>query len=501
MTSEASEALLDDLKQFLRSSATNVERMSDQLRGAVTITTGLQEAIGLAIANKQSVVVAGTAGSGKTHLLNTAEPTAKYDVHLDLAALPEKDWKQLLGDSKSVLVAGNEGAFLKGVKKELPGFQHVIDTLHEIQSGSETPYDKNTPVVIDAAGYDPAGSRAISQIVSLQILSAYVSRERPQAQRTAWAMLSNEKVRDRLARVVEVASAESDADGFTFRQLWQFVADMIEGAEGQEIWADRVFEGASEVSARIRVACDPSQFALPGIANRLWHRDLLQIKDKFLPEAVAVLQDLLAKPVEREQRQEVFRRLRLVAAFGLVNSPLDTLFERGADLWSQVRELKHAPLLKQINKYFCYGLLELGTDLELWVMHETERRLSKPDTQASLGAIPSSDFRLVRSKVIGNLPKGASQLEGGRLLLVHTPTKARLNVTKDLVEALLKTRSHRTQERRDVEYDWRLGRFFERIANQSLRSDLLRVAHFDFHARTGRWSKWSISSEQISRID
>jgi hypothetical protein len=493
--------LLAELSEFFRSSATNVEWISDDLRAELNVSTGLESVVKAAIDEGRTVVIAGTAGSGKTHLLRTLGPQPRYDVISDLAAFEEGDWGTIFGNNKRVLVAGNEGAFLQGSRKNLSGFGKVVSLLHAIQKGADP--KEAGPTVIDAAGFDPAGSKVIGKMLQLPILSKF-AEQLPDVAASAWKMFTEERVRQRLAVLVEAASAESGSDGFTFRQLWQFLADLLEGGrEKDEPWFARVFEGASEVSRRIAHTFSPISIPLPHIGNQLWHGDVIRLRGSFLEPALPILEKLsveMVKEQTQDQRLAWFRVLRILAAFGLRTSPLDTMLDSGVDLWSKVRSRQALPLLQAINQYFAFGLIELGDDLELWLQHDTERRLVKPDVQISLGSAKSSDFAIRRSSVIANRPKGVEQVEGGRLLLVHNPSGATLSVTKDLIDGILRTRSHRTNERRDVEYDWRISRFFDQVAKTASRPDRLKAARFDFQARTGRLMAWQIGADRIRRV-
>src|SRR5688572_20775303 len=62
--------LLDDLRTFLTSLKTS-ETLDPAVRDAMTVATGLQDAVRSALDAGQDVVLAGAAGSGKTHLLET----------------------------------------------------------------------------------------------------------------------------------------------------------------------------------------------------------------------------------------------------------------------------------------------------------------------------------------------------------------------------------------------------------------------------------------------
>jgi hypothetical protein len=494
--------VLADLSDFLRSSATNVEWLSDRLRVALNVPTGLEAVMQAVIAEGRSVVVAGTAGSGKTHLLRSIGVPTDYSVVNDLAALPETKWTTLLNPEQKVIVAGNEGAFLRGKYKGFVGFADVIDLLHAIQRG-EIPRDRG-PTVIDAAGFDPAGSQVISQILQLSLLRTYVKAKAPPLASNAWDMLQNPDIARRVAALIELASAESEGDGFTFRQLWQFVADIIEGGINRnEPWFSRMFIGGGEVASRIALTFSPSILALPHIGNRLWHGDIGRLRGAFLDCAMPVLEQivpLIARETQAQSRLQLFDSLRLLAAFSLRDSPLDNLLNRGIDLWSRVRQRETLPLLQAINRYFAFGLIEFGDDLELWLQHDTERRLIKPDVQISLGAARADDFRIKRSNVVANPPKGVQQVEGSRLLLTHLQSGAVLSVTKDLVDGILHGRSHRTAARRGVEYDWRIARFLEQIASKEARPDRLKAAHFNFQARTGRLVAWQVGADRIRKV-
>ena len=493
--------LLTDLQDFLTSSATTVEWMSDDLREAVSIETSLEHVIAAAVAAKRTVVIAGTAGSGKTHLLRMAGQLDGCQVIPDLAALPTTEWQDLFKKkSKVVVVAGNEGAFLSGAG--IPGFDDIVASLHELQKGNDP--QSNGAVVIDAAGYDPAGNHAIAKILQLPILKRYVESKGDHLLSAAWEMMSEEKVRRRIALLVEMASAQSELDGFTFRQIWKFVSDLVEGGTGvSALWFHRVFNGESEISKKIAQSFNPNSLALPHIGNHLWHLDLEFIRDHMDESAIPILEQLMPLAIREKTdgaRRENVALLRQLATFASRSSALEDRLERPQDLWNQIRKKQHGALLSEINRYMTYGLLALGDHLELWVQHDTERREIKPNVQISLGTAPSDDFGLRRSVVIANPPPNVPQVEGGRLLLVHEKSETSFPITKDLIDGLMRGRSHQTKERRRVEYDWRLSRLFSAVSSQAARADSLKIAMFDFQARTAFLVRWQVNGARIERL-
>jgi hypothetical protein len=486
-------SLMGDLEDFLTSSATNVERMSDSLRSALNVATGLEEVVRAAIREGRSIAIAGTAGSGKTHLLQTVGGSAAFRVVEDLTPLPEREWKTLFTNGEKVIVAGNEGAFLQGMHRSYAGFAEVVTSLHEIQKGVD--FRGSGPVVIDAAGFDPAGSHTIEKMLAIPLLAEYVSAKRGTLAKLAWGMLQDPEVLRRIGDLIELASAESDADGFTFRQLWQLVSDLVLGSEDDEAWFTRLFLGKSEVSKRLSQAFDTRTIPLPHVGNHLWHTDLEFLKGIYCEAALPALEYLLSRrPSNEDERLDQFADLRLLSLFALRESPADSLLRSGSNTWHAVRSGESAPLLQAINRYFAFDLLPLGDDIELWLQHDTERRTFKPNIQISLGSARAGDFELLYSQVVANRPEGVAPVRGGRRILLHGPSRAALSVTKDLVDGILKTRSHRIHDRKDVEYDWRLTTFFEQIARKASRPERLRIAEFDFQARTAKMLIWQIGS-------
>jgi hypothetical protein len=499
---ESAPHLHDDLERFLRLSATNDELMPDTLRDRLHVSTGLEDAVRAAVEAGKAVAITGTAGSGKSHLLHTAvSASSGYTCISDLTEQPEADWNSFFSRPKKIVVAGNEGAFLVGQKNGVKGFDRIIASLHAIQAGDDTRPGHDI-MIIDAAGFDAAGQHVIGSLLALPVLGEFMTARRGELAAAAWQMMNSAAVRERVAQLVETASAHADTEGFTFRQLWQCVSDMMIGGETDEPWFSRLFYGSSEVSHRIGRVFSPSALALPHVGNRLWHADLERLEPLFIAEAVPVLRRLLAataRETDSEQRLVLFRSVRLLAGFGLRNSPLDSMLRAGTELWSSVTRGESRPLLQAVNRYFAFGLIDFGDDLELWVQHDTERRHLKPPVQISLGSAPASDFALVKSIAICNPPDGITAPKGGRRLLRHVQSRAVLHVTKDLADGLVRIRSHRMHDRQDIEYDWRLTAFFEKVATAAARPDRLHVATFDFSARTGRIMKWQIT-ERIQKV-
>ncbi len=485
-----------DLEQFLTSSGKNVELLPERLRDALSIKTGLEDVLRAAIEANSSVAIAGTAGSGKSHLLRTATVPSSYKVIPDLAAIPPSQWRQLFESKHRSLVAGNEGAFLLGRKKKFEGFADVLTALHSLQSGR--PYSGSGPIVIDAAAYSPTQCHAIEKMLTLAPIVSYVEMVGGDRAKAAWEMLAASEISRRLSTIVQMAASARDADGFTFRLLWHFVADLALAAKEDVPWYLRVFSSPTEIGQHIQAAFSPRAIPLPHVANRLWHGDINFVRPRIHEEALAAIARSVIAIQHAEtmaDRYEIYDDMSLLALFALKQSPLDEAVRSGVDLWSSVSKQDCRPVLQAINRYYTYGLVDVGDDLELWLQHETEKRDLKPDMQASFGSARACDFQIAKSLVVGNAPPGVAPLPGGRYLLQYFNEDnviAVLVLTKDLIDGISGSRSHKVLDRKDVEYDWRLAQFFERIAPHAARADRLHVAAFDFQARTGRLLRWQL---------
>src|SRR5207245_1405437 len=145
--------VIKQLDEFLRGTHTS-ERLSAELRRAISVDTGLEKPIALALASGRDVVITGSAGGGKTQFVERVvellaeeaeapKPVAPGETHdalhtlvvRDLTAVPvDLRVSTLKGQSGTVarLIAANEGTL--GSVSQAP-FDHVLDTLHEMQQG------------------------------------------------------------------------------------------------------------------------------------------------------------------------------------------------------------------------------------------------------------------------------------------------------------------------------------------------------------------------------
>ena len=496
-------SLVVDFDTFVRSGGANVELLSPPLRSAMTVHTNLHESIARAVQERTNVVLTGTAGSGKTHLIHTIREGAVRNGYLiveDLAGTPRESWGVLIDDSRPRIIAANEGAILEGARvMGIETLVQILDALHAIQRAQHAA--KFDWMVVDVAGYDAATSRVVEDLLQLDLLSEYARERLSLLQVTAWLLLRDDRVRARLGDLVQKAAAYAEGNGFTFRQLWRFIFDLL-SASGDETWCDRVFYGDSEVSRALRHAMNPTAIALPSVAGRLWYMDLDAVRPRLSDTAMRVLEVLSGGVDDSGAKQaQWFRSARNVCLLCMHDSPVDDFIRSSRTAWERIfGEREVAPVLRAINEYLSYGLIATGDDLELWAHFDMERRLEKPSIQVSLGTARISDFKVGRNFVVSGDPIDSRNLHGSRLHLVHEATGATLLLSRQLIDGLLRVRSHRSRDREDVEFDWRLMKFLARLAPKAASVDKMGVGEWDFESRVGHYSRWSIARDRIWRL-
>lgn len=491
--------LIRELDDFLRASATISELVSDELLTHISIESPLQERIVSHLAGGGSLILSGTAGSGKTHLIRAlakAVDLTGYRICEDLASAPKTDWEEIGTFDRPTIVAANEGALLDASRRTSGDtvYSAAVKLLHSMQVGVTHEADSDF-LLVDMAAADAAATLVLERILELPILRDYANAVLTPGQARAWELLDDREVRRRVGALVAASAAATDSGGFTFRQLWQFVGELVVNDDSSAPWTHRVFSGRSKVSRAIQEAFPLSAFALPKVAARLWYRDLNALEGLMGDVALDVLWDY-----DNGSDWEAYLARVSICVFALFDSPLEIALAAPRDLWSSLAlHQDPADLIRAINRYLTYGLRTVGGNLELWVPTDLERRLTKPEAQVSLGTVPVESFAIKRNLIFsgGELKSRSGNNSGTRLSLYHAPSGASLALSKDLIAALSGIRSHRASDRSAVEFDWRLFRFINRVATCSATATTLHAVRLNFDQRTGRSVRFQLSERRI----
>lgn len=470
--------LIAEFTKFLMSAGTNNEQLSPELRAAIHVESELEDTIRLAQRSGRSIVIAGTAGSGKSHLLSVAGQDPSYVIVPDLTDVLEQQ-RELFTASR-IVVAANEGALLIGKKNGWPHYDAIVDTLHALQSG--TPSFLEEFVVIDAAAYNPGGKHVVAKLLALPLVREVVATIDHPAVKLSWEALvcDSSLARDRLAALVAAASAQGQP--FTYRMLWRFIADgllvglrcKLDDPPGSCLSYTALWTGDNEVSKRLAKVEAETPIVVPQLLGHYYYRNLKRLSEAVSEPYEQCLESLLALSDRTADMIAAAKRFLILTSHVGSEAHISS-----NNLWNAIQNLDVAPIISTINRYMSHGRVTKSTTLDLWVQHDTERRQEKPEFQLSLGQENKANFMLVRSRVLHALDLGIQSPHGDRYYLKHEPSGIRLTLDREFAAYLERPRSRKTSDRKSVETDWRLIRFFSQLIPYS--DAQLRTMHLKVH--------------------
>jgi hypothetical protein len=511
--------VIQQFRSFLRGTKTS-ERLREQpeLRAAISYPTGLERPVADALLAGRDVVVTGSAGGGKTQLVEqvaslltidvpempfshwaVAEPPGPHIKYIpDLTAVPSGRRTRALTRSdrtRAVLIAANEGAIGR-----VDGLARVLGVLHEMQSGRATQLS-DAPVVVDLAGFDPFDG-AIQWLLGLDLLSEVIATEpccvdvAVCPRRMAWAQLQNEEVRQRVAGLLGLSVGPGEV---RFRQLWDLIGDIALGGDCSSVpptspWYWRLFYGDSRLARRVAETIPLHLAALPGDDARLFYGDWMAIHAQplagveFLPLAVSPSE--LDANHQHDAMDWLHAQIALIVdepmAFGSLRQPAeDQLIEgiRGGDA---------GPLIGAMNRYLKYQLAEHFSEqeLELWMDLSTDRSIQKkPHRIFSIGRIPKRQLQIARSQLVGNLADVG--MPGTRYHLTCGDQSLRLD--DRLLRALVAGKSVRMADRQHDDVEWAMFEFYVGIAG-GVDAPLGGIDFGKSFDRLAQW-EWSIDAD------
>jgi hypothetical protein len=528
-------ALIDEFREFLGSLKTS-EAVSPELRRRISVETGLEGALESALRAGRDVVIAGSAGGGKTHLLEnlrdasrpgmpplvpwTSEPEPKRGpfvrVVADATAVAPDARQRMFADRsancRAIAVAINEGPLL-GLAHALPDshFAAVVAFLHSAQRGVMPAAESGLPVVLDVGGYDPIGNGVVARLLGLSLLAEIVQKlpcqcedERICPRRLAWKLIDFEDVRKRVNEVLRVVNLQGQA--VLFRELWDFVADLVTGGSCQDDpptspWFWRVFYGSSALSKRLQAVADPSLIVFPRAEAHMWYGDWQSPEIPVL-DGVEFVPLASARPFKPEAYRWLKSQLFFLARFPSI---LDVVRDQVNLQLTKAMEAGRTPeIIAAINSYMTYGIRAASQQvLTLWADMGVERHMDRARGQVSLGDIHTTEFELRRSIVVVNHPDPSAALSGARVFLVHPKTGASFALSQEVLSLLRGGRSYRSSDRPHTDLEWHLSRFFSQLGASIKRADRLEVMEFEFEAMAGqaRSYRMSVELKQIEPIE
>jgi hypothetical protein len=504
----------------------NTESLSPELRESIQARTQLERYLTNAMSDGRVILITGSAGSGKTHLLestlsdlpNKVEQIAFGETAKSPHVLSVADATELTAEERlaavssraknrvSTVIAINEGPLRESASIDPQStLAEGVRLLHESQRGITHPFDNTKPTLIDMGAFDPLEAKVVGDLLNLPVLAEIVA-ESPCScvksdcpRRLAWLQLKSEPVRNRISDLVRlVRLLESD---WLFRDIWDFIADIVLEGDCQadpptSPWFWRLFFGESRLSRALLDVANPARFALPQTDSRIffgdWASDFLELIDN------AELQ-LVSQPQANHQRFTYVKTQVVLLGKGPSLDQRVLRVQEGS-LAGAVMARQVGPVLRAMNEYMVFGLKDgAATKLDLVLDHVVRRptrRASRINGVLKLGEASSAQFELRNSAVVVNHPEGHT-LTGKRHFLVHDQTGASFELSPDRVQLLYEGRSLRLSDRNHADLAWDLTRFFEEILRTNTNQNEFASIVFHFDTLSSSVTKFTASANDM----
>lgn len=506
----------------------------------------LEDALAAALVDGRSVVVAGSAGSGKSMFIEAIvdravssgvraqryRPEAGDTSDADVLIIPDLTEvsvglraKLLSSTSKrrQVLVGANEGALLDA--ELTPPFDCTLKDLHALQNG-RNPGRAGSPIVVDLAGIEPLKT-GLSSILQMPLLheAARLWEQSPDnpdpclepdcPRLRTLDQLRNGDIAREVSLLLQAALGPSEV---LYRDLWDFVADIFLGGSCESItpssaWFWRVFRGRSSLSRRLRQVVDPAYLNLPDISAPLYFGDWRRATERLARGPLFVEPTFPPATLNPEISDECMTWLQIQATF--LAHPSNSGYGGGevaheflgtaqSDTTRSVTQGDKTLLIQALNAYHRITNPEPGDPdgLELWLDLRVERRTERSNGLVCVGIVPPSELSLVRSLTVANCP--SINFEGSRLYLSHSlgeGARPQLRVDERLFEALGRGRTTRTYDRANDDVDMALWTFFTDLSRaESVASGELRVLLFTSAFSDRREYRWRVSERSITAL-
>jgi hypothetical protein len=312
---------------------------------------------------------------------------------------------------------------------------------------------------------------------------------------------------ERVKQVARLARLALGPGEVTFRELWNFIADMFLGGSDQSmpptsVWFWRLFYGDSTIANELRNVLRPENLALPQVSLRLYRGDLagLGLDARRLGEWVHPGED--PNRAIDEVRDLLMRWVRLQYVTLLMGNGNDALgrfigtFSLRYSELALVSQGKNE-IAQALNNYFKGQHSENSefTGLNLWFDLMVERRTDRGHL-VSLGRVPSVSLSMGTSYATGRTH--GKQLKGSRVFLQAgaTESRASLELSAALFMALSRGRSLQTFERSNDDLDLAIRRFFLAAASRTPleQAEVLRVLYVE-DDEGAREIAWQMSSK------
>ena len=522
--------LVESFKQFLKAGKV-ADGISKDLRDEFSVNTGLEVPVINALEDGQDVIVAGSAGSGKTHLIKSVEEREEFNlpefvylpsnkpveannyiqVILDATALKNSEIHKIFQEesenSQASIMAVNEGPLME-LADEYPNsiFRDTLKDLRSAQRGiGREEFDSSMPLLVDVGSYDPIQDNVITQILNLSILEEVVDKldccneGSPCPRREAWKQLKSQEVRQRINDLLRLVHFQGTP--ILFRELWNFVKDLILGGSCDRnpptsVWFWRIFNGNSKVSEKLRDVLNPNLVVFPRLESHLYYGDFY-----FEDIELIVEKDLFVPPLSEApyDKGDEFNWLKNQLFFLSSKwAPAEAIKDQvDLELIDVLEDSRARGVVSEINKYLSYNTIQASEQkLELWSDLGLEKRTKRPRGQVSFGQVATKDLELRRSlAIVNNSENSVKQTYGSRYFLVDSKSNSSFHLSEEALSLIHSGRSYRTADRRHTDLEWLLANFYSKLADARENLQQLPILNLEFSKMKGNKRMYNLSFE------
>ena len=432
-----------------------------------------------ALENGRSLVIAGSAGGGKTMLMQHIRKNIDNDEIVfveDLTAVEGNrgDFLKKHVVREQYVIAANEGILRS--KEVVSALSGIWENLKDMQNGFN-PQNMKAPIIVDIAGFDPV-INSLKNLLSLEILRKAVfihEKNCPQnlegsvCPRLEALNLLNEEMIDFLVFLISNVIASGEV---TYRLLWEFISDIYLGGDCNDafptsVWFWRIFYGKTKISDMMRDRHRPELLSLGNISGHIFRGDIQRVSyifENFQYQFVDPGIYPISAPDEIKGSILNWLKIQyaLIARAKFRNHPDITFFgEMTANLENYVfRENRLDLLIQSINGYFLRDRnTENRSNLNLYIDFSLEKKEKRPVLLIGLGQMPKNSLSLQRSITVGNL--NSNPITGSRLYLHAKNSKnSVLELTSSIFDALSHGRPVSTERRKFDDADYAIRKFF-----------------------------------------
>lgn len=478
------------------------EKLTEEQRREIHITTRLDVYLENALENGKQIVLTGNPGDGKTQYVLQMEPdfpkpdyfyisdASEYDDYTNLLS----KWKDALDAEKPGILAINDGPLYEMTTQYSDEYHFLEDVRNQFQNqiiyddsqANEANFD--SIAVIDLNNRNVLTRKIIVQAIE-NLTSNKFLKESNGGDISGHIAYNIDKIRNDLVRrnIVQVLQSVGKLDAHvTVRDLLNFLAYCITGAKDRTItdfdeelkYYNLAFSGSGKIFTLLNQNLHPRDLTHPFIDSKLWADAEKEVQHGNVDDALKKIDQLFI----RKKRQFYFEdsHIEKYDAHNLyheTNYPFHDLRNK-----ERPNEIVKEDVIKMINGYFMPDSSK-GSDLRVWLSHNYRSKSSS--ALISRTEIPKRELNRripslhpeIREAMDYNHDHSVLEYEG-------RDSMVRLRIDKDLSETLSALEGNIPYILRDREDEQQLLEFMEEIEYRESHDENHGTVHI-MDAETG----------------